>query len=77
VREFVTQILLLLPSCLLTLEEIEKAFRACALENGIDVTLYTRASFAKDLFDVVLSKMSETPGSWAHVDSKQRMVKGV
>jgi hypothetical protein len=77
VREFVTQRLRLSPSGLSTLEEIEGAFRTCALENEIDVTSYTRASFAKDLVDVVRSKRSEAPGSWAHVDSKQRMVKGV
>jgi P4 family phage/plasmid primase-like protien len=77
VREFVTQRLRLSPSGLSTLEEIEGAFRTCARENEIDVTSYTRASFAKDLVDVVRSKRSEAPGSWAHVDSKQRMVKGV
>ena len=77
VREFVTQRLCLSPGCLLKLEEIEEAFRACSQENEIDVTLYARASFAKDLVDVVRSKRSENPGSWAHVDSKQRMVKSV
>ena len=77
VREFVTQRLRLSPSGLLKLEEIEEAFRACSQENEIDVTSYTRSSFAKDLVDVVRSKRSENPGSWAQVDSKQRMVKGV
>jgi len=77
VREFVTQRLRLSTSGLLKLEEIEEAFRACARENEIDVTSYTRASFAKDLVDVVRGKRSETPGFWAGVDSKQRMIQGV
>jgi phage/plasmid-associated DNA primase len=76
VREFVTQRLRLSTSGLLKLEEIEEAFRACARENEINVTSYTRASFAKDLNEVVRNKRSENPGSWAHVDSKQRMVGG-
>ena len=77
VQEFVTQRLRLSPGSLLKLEEIEGAFRACALENGIDVTSYTRTSFAKDLNEVVRSKKSENPGAWNHVDSKQRMIQGV
>ena len=77
VREFVTQRLRLSPSSLLKLEAIEEVFRACARENEIDVTSYTRASFAKDLVDVVRGKRSETPGFWANVDSKQRMIQGV
>jgi len=77
VREFVTQRLRLSPSGLLKLEAIEAAFRACARENEIDVTSYTRASFAMNLVNRVRSKRSETPASWAHVDSKQRMLKGI
>jgi hypothetical protein len=77
VLEFVTQRLRLSPSGLLKLEEIEEAFRACAQENEIDVTSYNRASFAKDLVDVVRSKKSEDPGPWAHVHSKQRMVNSI
>jgi hypothetical protein len=76
VREFVMQRLCLSPGGLLRLEDIEQAFRGCAQENDIDVTSYTRASFAKDLKEVVKTKKSESPGTWAHVDSKQRMIEG-
>ena len=68
---------MLFRSGLLKLEEIEEAFRACARENEIDVTSYTRARFAKDLIHVVRGQRSETPGDWANVNSKQRMGKGV
>lgn len=76
-RDFVMQRLRLSPSGFWKLEEIEVAFRACSQENEIDVTSYTRANFTKDIVDVVQSKRSETPASWAHVDSKQRRAKSV